>query len=106
MADRFISSSVSLREEQWQAIDELKGSSSRSEVCRDIVQRGILAILQERIVLIDTENKKLLRQKLKQRQGKMIDALNLLEASLRENNEDTTEVVAQALETLRECLTD
>ena len=69
--------SITLPEEIWKEIDDL-ALMQPGELTRELIMRGLRAYKAELATAITYENKQLVNQKLKQRQGSMTQALETL----------------------------
>ncbi len=69
--------SITLPEGVWAEIDEL-AIMQPGELTRELILRGLRAYKAELATAMSYENKQLVNQKLKQRQGDMADALEVI----------------------------
>ena len=78
-----VNRSVSLPEEQWEALADLsEGRGSINETLRDALNRGVLSMERDRIVLLERETKLLVKRKLEQRQIHLLENLEQIKMQL------------------------
>lgn len=99
--------SVTLMAATWEEIDELARSNdeiSPAELIRQVILRGLRSYKSEVAKGLELETKQLVQQKLKQRQGSMAQALEVLKEFI-DGDADGAEA-ADAISVIERGLTD
>ncbi|WP_163659067.1 hypothetical protein [Adonisia turfae] len=89
--------SVTLMATTWAEIDELAQANdeiSPAELIRQIILRGLRSYKAEIAKGLELKTKQLVQQKLKQRQGSMAEALEVLKAKVANDKEASAAIAA------------
>lgn len=97
--------SITLPEEVWQEIDDL-AIMQPGELTRELIMRGLRAYKAELATAMSYENKQLVNQKLKQRQGSMSQALEVFKLLLNGNDTVSPDDLEAAIATIEKGLTN
>ena len=89
--------SVTLMSTTWTEIDDLAKANdeiSPAELIRQIILRGLRSYKAEIAKGLELKTKQLVQQKLKQRQGTMAEALEVLKTKVADDDEATAAIAA------------